>query len=208
MTTTYRFDFTLAAADDDGVAESQTPSGAGALTLDGDLVTAGVGILGTGAIQRQVLITAAANDSGRTFTVTGTDSYGRALTEDVTGPNATTAATTESFQTVTSVTVDAATAGAIMVGTNGVGASGIKVMNQYQSPFNVSFGVVVTGTVDYTVQHTFDAPFGQNQTYFNHADAAALTASSDGNYAFPVTGIRLQVNSGTGSLGFTILQGD
>lgn len=87
-------------------------------------------------------------------------------------------------------------------------ASPLKVMNQYQSPFNVSFGVVVTGTVDYTVQHTFDDPFAADPTFFNHADVAGSTASADGNYAFPVAGIRVFLNSGAGSLRVTILQGD
>lgn len=210
MTTIYRFDYSLATADTDGIAESQTPGAAGALTLDGALVTGGVAILGTDRVQRRVLITAAADDSGRTFTVTGTDGYGRTISEDVTGPDTTTASTTLDFQTVTEVSVDAATAGAITVGTSGVGASVVRPMNLYQSPVNISLGASVSGTVDYTVQHTFDDVFQTDDglTFFPHADLADQTATADGNYAFPVTGIRVLMNSGTGTVSFTIIQGD
>ena len=44
------------------------------------------------------------------------------------------------------------------VSQTGVGSSDALVMNTNISPFNVGFGVVVTGTVTYTVQHTFDDP--------------------------------------------------
>lgn len=210
MTTIYRFDYALATADDDGIAESQTPGAAGALTLDGTLVTDGVAILGTDRVQRRVLITAAADDSGRTFTITGTDGYGRTISEDVTGPNATTASSTLNFQTVTSVVVDAATAGAIEVGTSGVGESVTRPMNLYQTPFNVSIGVTVSDTVDYTIQHTFDDAFQTDDglTFFDHEDLAALTAAADGNYAFPVTGVRVKINSGTGTVSVRLIQGD
>ena len=209
MTTIYRFDYSLAAADADGIAETQTPAAAGALTLDGALVASGVAVLGTGRTQRRVLITAAADDSGRTFTITGTDGYGRTITESVTGPNATTASSTLNFQTVTSVTVDAGTAGAITVGTSGVGESVIRPMNLYQTPVNISLGFTVSGTVNYTVQHTFDNAFQKDSSlaFFDHADLAAEPAAADGNYAFPVTAIRVKINSGTGTVSTRLIQG-
>ena len=81
-------------------------------------------------------------------------------------------------------------------------------MDQYISPFNVGFGVVVTGTVNYTVQHTFDDIFDGDvtPTWFNHPVIASQTANQDGNYAFPVTAIRLTVNSGSGTATITIVQ--
>lgn len=209
-----RFDFNLStAADADGICQSQTPSGAGALTINGALASGGVATLGTGANQRQVLITAAADDSARTFTVTGTNWDGVEISETIAGPNATTAASVLSYQTVTSVTVDAGTAGAITVGTNGVGDSPLIPMNVRQTPFNVSVGVVADGTIDYTVRHTFDDVLGQSAStqhnYFDHdsTDLVNATASQDGNYAFPVTGISVRINSGTGTLKIRIYQG-
>ena len=42
------------------------------------------------------------------------------------------------------------------VSKTGAGNSSALVMNTNISPFNVGFGVVVSGSVTYTVQHTFD----------------------------------------------------
>ena len=82
-------------------------------------------------------------------------------------------------------------------------------MNTNISPFNVGFGVVVDGTVNYTVQHTFDDPafgFDENTVWFDHPTVADLAADQDGNYAFPVTGIRITVNSGGGSVVMKLIQ--
>jgi hypothetical protein len=38
----------------------------------------------------------------------------------------------------------------------GTGESSPLVLDHYRAPFNVGFAVVVSGTVTYTVQHTFD----------------------------------------------------
>ena len=90
-----------------------------------------------------------------------------------------------------------------------VGSSVPAVMNTNISPFNVGFGVVVTSTVNYTVQHTFDDPglgFDENTVWFDHPTVADLAADQDGNYAFPVTGIRITVNSGGGSVVMKLIQ--
>lgn len=101
------------AADADSIAASQTPADAGALTIDGALASNGIATLD---MARNVTITAAANDSARTFTVTGKDEYGVLMVEEIGGPNATIAQGKKAFKTVDSVEVDAATAGAITVG--------------------------------------------------------------------------------------------
>ena len=88
----------------------------------------------------------------------------------------------------------------------GVGSSGAIVVNTNVSPVNIGFGVLVTGTVTYTVQHTFDDPGVGFTTWFNHPTAASLTAAADGNYAFPVTGIRITVNSGSGTATLRLVQ--
>jgi hypothetical protein len=66
--------------------------------------------------------------------------------------------------------------------------------------------VIVTGTVDYTVQHTFDDPAVGFATWFPHPTIAAQSTNKDGNYAFPVTGIRITVNSGGGTVTFKLIQ--
>ena len=92
------------------------------------------------------------------------------------------------------------------VSKTGTGSSDALVMNTNISPFNVGFGVVVTGTVTYSVQHTFDDPAVGFTTWFSHPTVAAETANADGNYAFPVTGIKLLVTAGTGTATMNLIQ--
>ena len=92
------------------------------------------------------------------------------------------------------------------VSKTGTGSSSALVMNTNVSPFNVGFGVVVTGTVNYTVQHTFDDPAVGFTTWFSHPTIAGKTDNQDGNYAFPVTGVKVLVNSGDGTATMNLLQ--
>lgn len=76
------------------------------------------------------------------------------------------------------------------------------------NPFNLSFGcVVVSGSPTYKVEHTFDNPMDPavTPTAFTHEFITASTTSDDGNYAFPVRGIRLTV-TGTGVVTMTVIQ--
>jgi len=92
------------------------------------------------------------------------------------------------------------------VSKTGIGSSAALVMNTNVTPFNVGFGVIVTGTVDYTVQHTFDDPAVGFTTWFSHPTVAGESTNQDGNYAFPVTGIKLLVNSGDGTAILKLVQ--
>lgn len=86
------------------------------------------------------------------------------------------------------------------------GSSPALPMNMNVSPFNVGFGVTVSGTVTYKVQHTFDDPGTGFTTWFDHPTITGLSANADGNYAFPVSGIRITVTSGGGSVTMNVLQ--
>tara|TARA_R110000796_G_scaffold60632_2_gene140257 strand:+ start:491 stop:1087 length:597 start_codon:yes stop_codon:yes gene_type:complete len=98
------------AADPDGFAETQTPGGAGNLTLNGDIAS-------SVDVARNVSVTCGSDINARTFTFTGTDENGDAQTEVVTGVNANTVAGTKFFATVTQIAVDAGTGAAITAGT-------------------------------------------------------------------------------------------
>lgn len=92
------------------------------------------------------------------------------------------------------------------VSKTGAGSTSALVMNTNTTPFNVGFGVIVSGVVDYTVQHSFDDPASGFSNWFPHPTVAAAIANADGNYAFPVTGIRLTVNSGAGTATLNLIQ--
>lgn len=91
----------------------------------------------------------------------------------------------------------------------GTGSTAWIPLDYTQSPFNIGFGVTVTGTVNYTVEHTFDDVQDSTITpiAFSHSTAANQTTNQDGNYAFPVRAVRVTVNSGSGTAKLTILQG-
>lgn len=92
---------------------------------------------------------------------------------------------------------------------SGTGTSAWIPMDYKQNPFNIGIGVVVSGTVTYTVQHTFDDIYDTSitPTAFNHSTLATQTANKDGNYAFPVRAIRINNSAGTGTTTMTLLQG-
>lgn len=93
-----------------------------------------------------------------------------------------------------------------IVSQTGLGSSDALVMNTNCTPFNVGFGVVVEGDVTYSVQHTFDDPAVGFTNWFTHATITSLSADADGNYAFPVTGVKLLVTDGTGTATLNIVQ--
>lgn len=87
-------------------------------------------------------------------------------------------------------------------------------MDQYLGPFNVGIGVTVSAgaSLTYSVEHTFDDVFATTfnaatATWFSNTGLTAKTASSDGNYAFPVAAIRLNVTArASGSATINVLQ--
>lgn len=96
----------------------------------------------------------------------------------------------------------------IVLAKKGSGSSTLGVLDHYQTPFNVGIGVVVSGTVNYTIQHTFDDVFDSavTPTWFNHPTLVTQTANADGNYAFPVRAVKVLVNSGSGTATATVIQ--
>ncbi len=183
--------------DDNGISVSQTPLAAGNLTITGALASGGAVSLNHGHL---ILITCAGNDAGRTFTVTGTDFRGVVITEAISGVNIAASQGSVYFKTVTQIAVDAATAGAIIVGVNGLSASNWYVLDTYVDPFSVGFGVVISATTTYSMQHTFEDLYASDISainVFNHATIASKTVSSNSNYAHPCSGIRLVITAFT-----------
>lgn len=200
----------LAAAAANNIALSQTPS-AGALTLNGTLVTGGVAVLDN---PRRVLFTFAANETGHNFVVTGTNVSGDVISETVAGTTAGTVATVLSYKTVTSITISANATGALTVGTNGVGESAWVRMDMWALP-TIGVQCTVSGTVNYTVQQTFDDPNSPvspvtpaSMTWANCPDLAlvAVAVTAQSYYSSIPTFIRVVINSGTGTVTMTLGQ--
>lgn len=190
----------LAAADADGIAQAQQP--AAAFTLNGALVSGGVAQLGA---PRRVLITTTANETGVTFTVTGTNRAGDVLTEALAGVNNTMTYTTLDFYTVTSVTKSAALSGNVTIGTNGIGGSPWVRIDDYGASY-ISVQARASGTVNYTLQQTLDDPNSPTSPVaaadvlwqnINDSDAVSATTSVETNYMFAPAWCRVLLNSQT-----------
>ena len=201
----------LAAASANAICLSQTPAAAGAMTLNGALVVSGVAVMDN---PRRVLITAAGNESAKTFTIVGTNYANAPATETITGPNATTAQSVLDYKTVTSITISAAAAGAITVGTSGVGGSKWLVFDAF-APSLISLQCNVTGTINYTVQTTLNDPYDPltpvapaSVVWVNSSDTAVVgaTATKQSNFMFAPVYARILINSGAGSVAATFLQ--
>jgi hypothetical protein len=78
----------------------------------------------------------------------------------------------------------------------------------------VGLGIALApgATLTYTVEHTFDDVYAPGfnpalATWYPNTTLTAQTTSKDGNYAFPVTAVRLNVTAFTsGSAVFTVIQ--
>lgn len=204
---------TLAAADSDGICQSQQPNAGGvqSLLINGALASGGVANLGS---QRRVLITSSGNDSIRTFVVTGTNWAGDIISESITGPNASSVYTDLDFKTVTKVTISGNAVGNITVGTNGIGGSPWVRFDDF-APSNISIQCNVSGTVNYTVQSTLDDPNDPfvpvapaDITWINSSDLAVVSANSSqqSNFLFTPKYAKVLINSGTGTMTATFLQ--
>ena len=107
--------FKPAAASTTSVAAAQTLGSAGNMTLAAGASTGAFNGTNTAQV---ITLTSTGNISARTFTVTGTDTKGDTVTEDITGPNNSTVTGSVFFATVTQIAVDGA------VGTNKSASNG------------------------------------------------------------------------------------
>lgn len=196
----------LAAASANNIALSQSLAGAGPVTLNGSTVVGGVAVLDQA---RQVLITSAGDDHLITFTVTGLNRWNQVISETVTGGAIAAVPTTNAFATVTRIVSSGATAAAITVGTNGVTSIMIPV-DWEANPTNIALNAVVTGTVNYTVNQTWDNPYTSTGLYPANWTAisalSAKTATVQANITNDFTALQLVINSGTGSVLLDVVQ--
>jgi len=96
-----------------------------------------------------------------------------------------------------------------VISITGTGTTAWIPLDYKQNPFNVGFGAVVSGTVTYDIEHTFDDIFNTavTPTAFKHETLVSQSANQDGNYAFPIRAVRINNTAGTGSTTLTLLQG-
>lgn len=198
----------LTAQSANNIALSQTPGAAGALTLNGSLASGGVAVIGN---SQHITITT--TDSTHSFTIAGTTPTGALLTEVVTG-NGTSVTSLLDYAKVTSIVISGAATGAVTVGTSGTGSTPWVRLDEWASP-PVGIQCDVTGTVNYTIQSTYDDPNSPTDPVLptamqwiatNDTNAVGATGSVQTNYLFTPTFVRALLNSGSGSVVMKVIQ--
>ena len=157
------------ALDADGISTAATLSGSGNLTINGALASGGSCTFDAGRI---VTILSAGDDSGDTFTVTGTDVNGDAQTESITGANAGTATGAKYFKTVSGISAVGDPAGNVSAGVN---ASAGDVIFAGRSRLKGVFTVnsATAGTLSFTTT----SPAGSS--FMKLGTVASATVSRD-----------------------------
>ncbi len=192
-------DMDLDAVDANGVFEDQTLGGAGDFTLDGAGVTGGEWVSPDG-FAKQIGFESAGNISAVTFTVTGYLDAAKHLlvTETLSGPNAGTVETSNYFHTITSIAADGAVGTNTEAGPVDEAVSQIIPLNTYGGPVSVT--VELTGTGDYSIEHTGSDITDASLSPFNWVDSndsniVGATTDQFATIASPSRAIRLKVNS-------------
>jgi hypothetical protein len=173
-------------------------------------------------IARQIIIQSAGNLAGVQFTITGIGDDGYPKTVTITGPNASIETTGANlFQIVNSVYANGVVGTNVRVGTGTVGATQWFLSDHYKSYFQTSVNVVVTGTINYSFQTTFDDPttnVNYNvkypidgvtvQTVPTATPMIAATVSCLARYDIPSHYSRIYINSSdaTGALAINLLE--
>lgn len=203
------------AASANNISTAQTTGGAANLTITGTLATAGVATLTPAG---RVSVASTGNLATVIFTITGTDRYGYAQSETVTGVNNNAVATTKNFATVTQIATSATVGTNVTVGTNGVSSTQWYPADYKRNGtvlifVTLSTGASLTYTVEMTPTNLNDTTLSaadqitqrQNAIVFPSSDTSVVAASTNqvSNFITAPPGIRLTLNtytSGTATL--------
>ena len=165
----------MTALDRDGICAAQVRTGAGVLVLNGDLVSGGVATLGH---QQRIGLYSSADLRALTFTVTGTDKKGLAISEAITGPNNTTVSTTANFYTVTGVSVSGTIGTNVEVGTTNAGESSWMALDRGRPLKGISVELSSGASLTYEVQYAAWELDGAAETSVLAIADATLTAKT------------------------------
>ncbi len=92
------------------------------------------------------------------------------------------------------------------VSKTGTGSSTPIVINTNVTPVNIGFAAVVTGTVNYSIQFSYDDPAIGLTTWFDDVSITSKTGNEDGSINFPISAIKVLINSGSGTVVLNVIQ--
>lgn len=202
---------------------SVTPSSGQSLTLAHTTAPSG--------IPQRVVLAYGDEAGARTLALTGTDRYGVTIKETLAVPASVsgggTVTSVQDFATLTSaVAGGGAWTAAMTLGTGQTGSSPWQRVTEHVTPVNIGINVVISGTVNYTVETEDDPldPHVDNTTagpifgpggpvvpiVTPFAEPQSLTGQSTnqaGEITRPINAWRITLNSGSGSATATAIQG-
>jgi hypothetical protein len=205
----------LAAANAALIAASQTPVSGTPLTLTGATVALDK--------PRRVLLTYGSEASARTLIVTGANADGNPIQETLAVPagGSGTVYTVQDFATIISaLPAGGGWTAAATLGTNTVASSPWKFVNIYYGPIEIAFSGIVSGTINWGIEYTYQDANNNLNTLgsqalgnyptppspWNHATMVNLAGSQDGVSNEPFRAWRAKINSGTGSVAITAIE--
>jgi hypothetical protein len=188
------------------IVTAQSLSVSGAITLDGALVSNGVATLTVPA----VLIAYSQASSTINFVVTGTGPAGQSQVETLAVTASGNLTGSLAFATVTQITSSAAAPSTISIGNGVPGYTAWIPLDIYTPNQVTNISAKKSGTVNYSVEYTNEDPFNTSiqQLAVPHPNASLTNSTSD-ETQFTTTlmrAVRLKINSGDGSVRFTIVQ--
>ena len=188
------------------IVTAQSLSVSGAITLDGALVSNGVATLTVPA----VLVAYSQASSTIDFVVTGTGPAGQSQTETLAVTASGNLTGSLAFATVTAITSSAAAPSTISIGNGVPGYTSWLPLDIYTPNQVTTISAKTSGTVNYSVEYTNEDPFNTSiqQLAVPHPNASLTNSTSD-ETQFTTTlmrAVRLKINSGDGSVRFTIVQ--
>lgn len=200
-----KLDIDPANADADGLAAANDSSGA-SLALDG-ILTSGGAYTAADDLGHHIDITdtSTKDQSGATFTVTGTNANDEALVESLLGPTSgATVTTTGYFKTITSIAIASAVAAStVNVGTNDEVASKVVPVNWMENQGCTTAIMGAVGTFQADIEETFDNILADGTASATFWDKQADKAA-DGAFTMTpgATGVRISTDSYTNGAEF------
>lgn len=193
----------IADKDPDGLAKAQAVASATNVVLDGDLIVGGTWATGD-TLARLMTILSSLDDTGITFTVTGTNVNGVAQTDVITGVNNNTATGVLYFKTVTSVVTSGAATGNVSVGFAGGAETPWVPLNHYNSDAATVSIESISGTLDVTVQSSFSDIQNPDATidWFPVTALSNVSADTRSNITDHAACVRIIINSYTNGAAF------
>ena len=181
---------TVTVATSGALGPGQLLTGAG-MTAGTQIVSQGTGVSGTGTYYlnnsqtfasgtiystqtatldnpRRIQILSTSTETGRVFTIVGTDWFGGIVTETITGVTTSAVSSKYSYKTVTSVSISTASAGNISIGTTAYADSAPISMDSWALP-SIMCQIDPTGTITTNIQISGDDPNNANLGYTGYA---------------------------------------